>query len=153
MDTKFENIPLFEGLSEETLVLLAPLFEPCTCHEGLIFEQGDPAIHLYLVIEGSVDILYKPYDAPPIIITTVKPGGIFGWSAIAGNTVYTSSASCHEVCKAMRVRGTDLRKLPIEHPEAGEILLDRLANSVSKRWRNAHTQVRDILSLGISNNL
>ncbi len=153
MNSKFENIPLFEGLGEEILTLLEPLFEPCTCHEGLIFKQGDPAIHLYLVTEGSVDILYKPYDAPPITITNVKPGGIFGWSAIAGKTVYTSGASCKEPCKAMRVRGADLRKLSIKHPEAGEILLDRLAQSVSLRWQNAHTQVRDILSLGISNDL
>ena len=153
MKSKFENIPLFEDLGEETLKLLDPLFEPCTCHEGLIFEQGDPAIHLYLVIEGSVDILYKPYDAPPIVITNVKPGGIFGWSAIGGNTVYTSSASCHEICKAMRVRGSELHKLSTQHPETAEILLDRLAESVSKRWHNAHSQVRDILSLGISTNL
>ena len=153
MDFKFDNIPLFEGLSEETISLLEPLFEPCTCHEGNIFEQGDPAIHLYLLVEGSVDILYKPYDTPPITITNVKAGGIFGWSAIAGNTVYTSSATCHETCKAMRIRGSDLRKLSADHPEAGEILLDRLANSVSKRWKNAHTQVREILSLGISNTL
>ena len=153
MDAKFENIPLFEGLSEETLALLAPLFDACTCHKGRIFEQGDPAIHLYLVTEGSVDILYKPYDAPPLTMTNVKPGGIFGWSAIAGKTVYTSSASCHEACKAMRVRGSDLRELSAKHPEAGEILLDRLAESVSSRWRNAHAQVREILSLGISNTL
>lgn len=153
MDTKFDNIPLFEGLSDEILQLIEPLFEPCTCHEGIIFEQGEPAVHLYLVVEGSVDILYKPYDAPPLTITNVKPGGIFGWSAIAGNTVYTSGAACHEVCKTMRVRGSDLRKLSLEHPKAGEILLDRIAESVSRRWQNAHTQVRDILSIGISSEI
>lgn len=153
MTSKFENVPLFEDLSAETLQLLEPLFEPCTCHEGLIFEQGDPAIHLYLVIAGSVDILYKPYDTPAITITNVKAGGIFGWSAIAGNTVYTSGASCRETCKAMRIQGSALRELCIQHPETGGILLDRLAESVSKRWHNAHSQVRDILSNGISHHL
>lgn len=135
------------------LNLIEPLFEPCTCHEGVIFEQGEPAIHIYLVLEGSVDILYKPYDAPPLTITNVKPGGIFGWSAIAGNTVYTSGAKCEAICNTMRVRGEDLRKLSIEHPEAGEILLDRIAQSVSSRWQNAQAHVREILSHGISNSL
>ena len=153
MESKFDNIPLFEGLDKEIFILLEPLFEFCTCHEGIIFEQGDPAIHLYLVVEGLVDILYKPYDAPPITMTTVKAGGIFGWSAIAGNTIYTSGATCHEECKTLRVRGADLRTLSIEHPETGEILLDRIAQSVSNRWQNAHAQVREILSLGISNTL
>lgn len=153
MDIKLESIPIFEGASEETLALLKPLFEPCTCHAGTIFEQGEPAIHFYLLLEGNVDILYKPYDTPPLTITTVKPNGIFGWSAIAGNTNYTSSAVCQAECKAMRVRGSDLRKLSAEYPETGEVLLDRIAQSVSTRWQNAHTQVRDILSQGLSNTL
>ncbi|MBT7070156.1 MAG: cyclic nucleotide-binding domain-containing protein [Anaerolineae bacterium] len=153
MVSKFNNIPLFEGLNENTLQLLEPLFETCTCHKGTIFEQGTPAIHIYLLIEGSVDILYKPYDSPPIIITNVKSGGIFGWSAIADNTLYTSGATCLGESKAVRIQGKALRELCIEHPEAGEILLDRFAKSVSKRWHNAHAQVREILSQGISNNL
>ena len=153
MDAKFKDIPLFEGLDKEILVLIEPLFEPCTCHEGTIFEQGDPAIHLYLVVEGTVDIIYKPYDTPPITMTNVKPGDIFGWSSIAGNTVYTSGAACQEPCKAMRIRGSDLRKLAQNHPEAGDILLDRIAASVSSRGQNANAHVREILSLGISNSL
>ncbi len=51
----------------------------------------------------------------------------------------------------MRIQGNALRDLSAQHPEAGEILLDRLAESVSFRWQNAHSQVRDILSHGISN--
>jgi CRP-like cAMP-binding protein len=153
MESRLKNIPLFEGASDKTLALLEPLFENCVCHEGNIFEQGDPAIHFYLLLEGMVDLRYKPYDAPPITMTTVKAGGIFGWSAIAGKTVYTSSALCNEKCIALRVRGTDLRKLCIEHPETGEVLLDRIAQSVSTRWQNAQTQVREILSLGISTTL
>lgn len=153
MDARLKNIPLFKDLSEETLKLLEPLFEPCICHQGIIFEQGDPAILLYLVIKGSVDILYKPYDAPAITITNIKTGGIFGWSAIAGDTVYTSGSVCREECQAIRIQGNALRELCIQHPETGGILLDRLAESVSTRWHDAHSQVRDILSQGISHNL
>lgn len=150
METKFDNIPLFEGLDKDTLTLIEPLFEACTCHEGTIFEQGDPAIHLYLVVEGTVDIIYKPYDTPPITMTYVRSGDIFGWSSIAGNTVYTSGATCQEACKTMRIRGSDLRQLAKVHPEAGEILLDRIAQSVSSRGQNANAHIREILSLGIS---
>ncbi len=149
MNVQFENISLFKELSDETLKLLEPLLEPCLCHEGIIFEQGTPAVHLYLLIEGSVDILYKPYDAPAITITTVKSGEIFGWSAIAENTIYTSGASCLDECNVMRIHGESLRNLCIQHPETGEILLDRLAESVSTRWCDARSQVRDILSQGL----
>ncbi|MBT3190433.1 MAG: cyclic nucleotide-binding domain-containing protein [Anaerolineae bacterium] len=150
MDVAFENLPFFDGLSKKTLKIIKPLFESCICHEGTIFEQGDPAIHLYFVTKGGVDILYKPYDAPAITITEVKKGGIFGWSAISDNTLYTSGAKCRVKCQAMRIQGSTLRKLCIQYPQTGEILLDRLAESVSTRWQDAHSQVRDILAQGIS---
>ena len=152
MVSTINNIPLFDSLSPKALKLVEPLFEPCICHEGRIFEQGDPAIYLYLVIEGLVDILFKPYDGPEITITTVKAGGIFGWSAITGNRIYTSGASCLEKCQAMRIKGSSLRELCIQHPDTGSILLDRLAESVSARWQDAHSQVRDILTQCVSNN-
>ncbi len=150
MDTLCENIPFFNGLDEEVLKIIKPMFEPCTCHEGTIFEQGDPAIHLYLIIKGSVDILYKPYDAPTLTVTEVKAGEIFGWSAISENTRYTSGAICRVKCQALRIQGSAIRKLCTQHPKAGEILLDRLAKSVSSRWQDAHSQVRDILTQGMS---
>lgn len=151
MKSSLENIPFFDDLDKETLEILDPLFDHCTCHEGTVFEQGEPAIYLYLIKEGTVDITYKPYDSPPIAITTIKAGGIFGWSAIGGNTVYTSSALCLDTCSAIRIRGSELRELCIQNPTAGEQFLDRLAESVSNRWKNAHSQVRDILSQGVSN--
>lgn len=153
MISTIKNIPLFGNLSLKALKLVEPLFEPCICHKGRIFEQGDPAVYLYLIIEGSVDILFKPYDGSEITITTVKAGGIFGWSAITGNTIYTSGAACVEKCQALRIKGSSLRELCIQDPETGGILLDQLAESVSARWQNAHSQVRDILSQGIINTL
>ncbi len=149
MGSIFKEFPLFNDLSEDILEIIKPLFELCTCHEGVIFKQGDPAIYLYLVHKGYVDILYKPYDAPEIAITSVRAGGIFGWSAIAGNRLYTSGAACKAECEAVRIQGDDLRELCVQHPQAGEILLDRLAESVSSRWKNAHSQVRDILEQGV----
>jgi len=151
MISTIKNIPLFGSLSPKALELVEPLFEPCICHEGKMFEQGDPAIYLYLIIEGSVDILFKPYDGPEITITTVKAGGVFGWSAITGNAIYSSGASCVEKCEALRISGNSLRELCIQHPETGSILLDRLAESVSARWQDAHIQVRDILSQAVIN--
>ncbi len=149
MDGFFQKLPLFQGLEEEELEVLLPLFEPCICHQGTIFQQGDPAVYLYVIVTGKVEILYKPYDSPRITVTEIKAGEIFGWSAIAGNAVYTSGAACQEDCEAIRIQGNALRELCLQKPKTGEILLDRLAESVSSRWKNAHSQVRDILAQGI----
>lgn len=145
------TIPPFEDLSEDILRLVEPLFERYTCPAGaVIFEQGDPALYLYLLLRGAVTIRYKPYDGPPLNLTQVAAGGVFGWSAVVGNPAYTSGTVAKEDVEAVRLRGTSLRGLVIRHPQAGRVILDKLAAKVSNRWKDANQQVREILEEAIS---
>ncbi|RME90955.1 MAG: Crp/Fnr family transcriptional regulator, partial [Anaerolineae bacterium] len=55
------EVELLRGLEPDELALLDPLFEPYHCLAGrVIFEQGERAEYLYLLIEGEVSIRYKP---------------------------------------------------------------------------------------------
>lgn len=142
----FTRIPLFQNLEPAQISILRTLFENYSCApETLIFKQGAPAVHLYLILSGSVQIQYKPYDGPPITITHLSDGDIFGWSALVGSPHYTSSIVSETDVKAVRIRGLDLRELVNEHPETGRIILDQLAQGVSSRWKNADKQVQSIL--------
>lgn len=144
---------LFNGLTEETRQLVERNFEPYTCPPGtVIFEQGDPATFLYLILHGSITVRYKPYDTPAIDLTQIPAGGAFGWSAVIGGPQYTSGAVAREHLQTIRIRGTDLRKLVTEHPKEGAELLDRLAQLVSNRWKDANHQVRAILDQAIPRN-
>jgi CRP-like cAMP-binding protein len=145
-----EHISLFDGLSDEARRLVERHFEPYSCRAGeVIFEQGDPAVFLYLLLEGSVTVRYKPYDGPAINLNQILAGGAFGWSAVVGNPSYTSGASARENVQAVRIRGTDLRDLVARNPNAGKELLDRLASLVSNRWKDANRQVRAILEQAV----
>ena len=86
------SIPLFQELEPAQIELLKPLFEKFSCApDVVIFEQGSPANYLYLLIKGEVAIRYKPYDGPPITLTRLRAGDVFGWSAVIGSPNYTSS--------------------------------------------------------------
>lgn len=144
------HIPLFENLETDQLSLLEPLFEFYMCSpDTTIFEQGDLAEYLYLILEGSVSIRYKPYDGPPIKITHLRQGDVFGWSAVVGSAYYTSTLVSESTLEAIRIRGEDLLNLLLLQPEIGKIVLDRLARVVSVRWKNARTQVQSILDQGL----
>ena len=130
--------------------LLEPLFERYTCSAGtVVLQQGKPADYLYLILSGSAQVSYKPYDGSPITVSHLEKGELFGWSAVVGSEHYTSSTIAIEPLEAVRVRGRDLRKFCGEHPEAGKDLLERLANSVSARWKDAKEQVKSILAQGL----
>jgi len=151
MFKELESIPLFQDVDNGILQLLEPLFEPYSCSAGtVIFEQGDPAHYLYLILDGSIEILYKPYDGPPITVTNLAQGNIVGWSAAIGNTAYTSGAVCKLDCQAIRMSSRDLHKLCAKKPEAGRIILNLLAESVSPRWENAQSQIQHLLNKTIS---
>lgn len=131
--------------------LLEPLFERVNFQSGeKVIEQGRPATFLYFVVTGSAEISYKPYDGERITITHVTEGGLFGWSSLVGSPIYTSSATAIEDIDVMRIRGADLRKLCADNPEAGRVILDKLASAVSNRWQDAHEQVRKIIEDGLN---
>ncbi len=141
------NIPLFQDLEPAQVDLLKSLFEPFICPPGsTIFEQGEPASYLYYLIEGDVAIRYKPYDGPPMTLTHLHAGDVFGWSAVTGSNTYTSSIISETQIEALRIRRIHLLALAREHPETGQIIMDHLASVVSSRWKNAHAQVQQLLN-------
>ena len=146
-----DSVPLFKDVDKNILGLLEPIFEPYACPaDTVIFEQGTPAHYLYLILEGTVEISYKPYDGPPLTITTLTQGNIVGWSAAIGNTAYTSGAMCKEDCQAIRMSRRDLHNLCAKDPEAGRIILNLLAESVSSRWLDAQSQIQVLLNNTVS---
>jgi Fe-S cluster biogenesis protein NfuA len=151
MLTSLTHIPLFQDLEQDQLALLEPLFEHFSCAPGtMVFEQGDRAAYLHLILKGSVTIHYKPYDGPPIKVTHLGPGDAFGWSAVVGSPYYTSGILSDSYLETVRVRGKDLWELCIENPDTGKIILDRLARVVSGRWKDAHAQIQVMLDQGLT---
>jgi len=152
MTSLLAKIPPFIDVDEGVIRLIEPLFElyyfPAT---ATIFGQKSVANHLYLLVEGAVDVIYKPYDSPPMTITSIRPGNFFGWSAVIGNVVYTSSAICQEDCEVLRISGKKLRSMCKKHPSAGRIILQLLADSVSSRWANAQEQIQTLLNQSVTN--
>jgi len=144
------RLTIFGDMNKESIELLQPLFEPYSCSSGdTVIQQGERADYFYLILNGKVEVSFKPYDGMPITVSHVGKDGLFGWSAVVGSQTYTSSVTAIENLETYRIHGDDLRKLCVEHPEAGKQILERLATVASSRWKNAHQQVKSILVNGL----
>ncbi len=151
---KYSALAFFNGLTAADIRLLAPYFAPKTWVAGtVVFEQGEFAERLYLVVSGEVTIRYKPDDGPEMTVTRVQSGGIFGWSAAMGNPVYTSKAVCTLDSEVLHISGMDLRALCEKHPELGCIILDRLSSIMTERKQNRQVRVNSMLANGMRQQL
>ena len=153
-DDIFDQLAIFEGMDTSQRVLLKAYFVVCECKdEQVIFAQGDRAEFLYVVIEGEVFIHFKPDDGPELMVSRIKDGGVFGWSAAFGRGSYTSGATCTDSTTLLRVRGADLKMLRKNHPETGILILERLAAVVVRRIESNgdHSQVVAFLEHGLKN--
>lgn len=146
----FNQLLLFDDLRPEQHKLVRALFIPCEYSEDeVIFEQGNPAEYLYLVVVGEVIVRFKPDDGPSLLVARVSSEGVVGWSAALGSPTYTSSAVCDTPCKLLRVRNDDLRQLCARYPDTGVLVLERLAAVISERLRNTHEHVVAMLEQGL----
>jgi CRP-like cAMP-binding protein len=122
---KYTHLAFFTGLSDEEIQLLAPFFAPQTWVAGtVVFEQGDFAEYLYLVVSGELTIRYKP-------------------------EAYTSEAVCAHDSEVLRIRGADLRMLGDKNPELGKVILNRLSAIIAERQHGQQGRVNSMLANGM----
>lgn len=150
---EYAHFSVFAGLDSTQISQLSPFIVECPFpKDTVIFAQGQPADHLYILLAGEVLVRYKPYDGPPLTVARILSGGVFGWSAAMRREVYTSAAITLQDCLSFRIRHTDLQTLYTQYPETGKIFLERLAGVIAERLRSTHPQVLELLTEGFDVN-
>jgi CRP-like cAMP-binding protein len=150
---EYTDLAIFHGLQAAQIRVLAPFLDEVVLYEGeTIFDQGERANFLYILLEGEVTVRYKPYDGPVLTVARIQAGEVFGWSAALGREVYTSNAQAVRDGLTYRIRAASLKQLCEKNPETGRLLLERLADSIAERLRNTNSSVLEILNQGIERN-
>ena len=146
----FAKLTVFNGLDAVQITALSPFLEEESFTQGqVIFQQGQAAGSLYILLAGEVLVRYKPYDGPVLTVARIAPGDVFGWSAALGRDEYTSGAEAVVSCYAYRIRTENLLHLCDVYPEAGGKLLEGLAGVIAERLRNTHSSILELLNQGV----
>lgn len=86
------RISLFEGLPGEDLSALAAVAARRRLEDGeTLFDQGQPAGTLHVVVTGGL-ILRAEADGRSIVVESLRPGDLVGWSAMREGAVTLSTA-------------------------------------------------------------
>jgi signal transduction histidine kinase len=144
---------IFAGLPGDVLSAIAGLAREKRCADGgLLFAEGTPAQHLYLILEGKVSLEKRVQlgrTGTPRRATTemVGPWQVVGWSSLVSPYEYTSSGVCHGDTVVLAIPGDALRRLMSEQPTAGYEIISRVASLIRHRLASSTATLSYFLSV------
>jgi len=141
-----ENIEAFSGLTDEQLSKLQHICEEIEFQrDDKLFTEGDPAMHLWQVAEGQVDLRFEMPDRRPTTNRqTVSSMDVkrknplaqtLGWSCFVPPFKMRLSAYCvTRTCRILRFRKEDLLRLFESDPLMGYRFMSYMITVVGYRF-------------------
>ena len=142
-----ENIrfPLFRGLNPEELEKVEALCEAVKFQDGeLIFREGEEATDVHLIQSGRISLHMSLPNEKSLVIYTVEPGELLGWSSLRRGKKYTASGTAVGTVEAIRIRGEDLLRLFAENNRMGMILYRELVSAVAERLEESRMRIAQL---------
>jgi len=137
--------PLFAGLPADLTVELAGCAQNIAFPSGaLLLVEGEPAETLYLVRRGTVAIEVHAPGRGPIVIETIGPGDIVGWSWLIPPYRSQFDARATEPVGAISVDVGCLRTKSDADPAFGYALLQRVSARLVERLQKTRLRLLDL---------
>ncbi|MFN2355514.1 MAG: cyclic nucleotide-binding domain-containing protein [Desulfopila sp.] len=156
MDTNemIANLAIFSGMEKKYLEEIGQHAEVLKFDTGrTIFKDREKADTMYGVLSGEVELILVARDEilktdvqfeeyartqtetveREIIVDTISPGEIFGWSALTPAGQFTSKAVCAEPSQVFALHADKVRSFFQQHPDVGYVFMERLAEVISQR--------------------
>jgi CRP-like cAMP-binding protein len=134
------NVELFESATDELLAKVAEIAEEKTFVLGeMIFEEGEKAEWVYVLLEGKVRISIDLTSKPTYITVAMieEPQWAFGWSGIVAPYRYTATATCEVETRVLAIPGIKFEEIIDQETECGCHVMKKLTELISSRLRNS----------------
>jgi CRP-like cAMP-binding protein len=100
----------------------------------VVYSQGEKATHLYVVLEGQVDLQLPGRKGFSILIESLRHGAIFGACSAFGSGTYMLTARCMVDSKILKIEAAVLRHLLDNDCVMGYALQRHLTDIYFKRY-------------------
>ncbi|HET9589504.1 MAG TPA: SpoIIE family protein phosphatase [Anaerolineales bacterium] len=130
------RIPFFTDLPSEELDRLVAEMDVVNLNSGdILFREGDPGEHLYVVVNGQLEILMAPDTDDELILNVLYEGEYLGeMSLIQPGGHRTASARARGDVVLLSMNRKQFRGLLQRHPE----LANEMVNVLSQRLDNTN---------------
>jgi len=145
IETVLRDVPLFGGLTEEQLALIAGCgvhvrFQP----EEMLFRDGDEANTFYVVRHGAVALETFVPARGSVTIETLEAGEVLGWSWLFPPYRWHFDARALSLVRATAFDGACLRGKCEDDPALGYQLMSRFAQVAIERLQWTRLRLLDV---------
>jgi serine phosphatase RsbU (regulator of sigma subunit) len=137
------RISLFTDLPDNELDRLILLLDAVHLENGeILFHEGDPGEHLYIVVSGELEVVMGPGKENEIVLNVVRKEEYIGeMSLIQPDGHRTTSARARGNVDLLRLSRTQFKELLHNHPELAKSMVSVLSQ------RLVHTNVQTVTVL------
>ena len=142
-EMRITEMDLFTGLDLNVMGEIADTccFEEKFPKDTVLFQEGDKATSLYILVNGSVDLKIK---SETTVYSLTEQSDIFGWSSMVENSQYTATAVCKEAINVIKIDTHRLNRLFNENPIFGLTVYRRLCGVFNKRLSSIYQRFLSI---------
>ena len=140
---------LFGVLTNSQLNTLLSQSHVEDCPEGkIIFHQGEEALQLYVLIQGSVELTVKTEEKVDFMTSKIeKEGAVFGSPSLMEPFRYNVSAICLKPSKVLVLDANHIKKKMEEDPRMGMEIMKKLASIYFNRLNDLRSGVSNLLKV------
>ena len=126
------EMDLFSGLDLTVMGQIADTActEAAYADATVVFNEGDPAKALFILVSGSVDLQIA---GGKTVYRLTEESDIFGWSSLVENARYTATAICRSDIQAVKIDTRLMNRVFDANPMVGLTVYRRLGAVFNKR--------------------
>jgi CRP/FNR family transcriptional regulator, cyclic AMP receptor protein len=148
MDTAYDLLasqPFLTGLSDDQLDRLARWSKRAVFHGGKrIFREGTPADRFWLIQRGRVNLDTHAPGRGDVIIETIGPSAVLGWSWLFPPYQWHFGAVALETTLTIELDGPGVRQLCALDPALGYELSTRFMQVMLERLQATRLRLLDL---------
>lgn len=138
------RLPAFVDLDDAERAAVAALARVEQVPAGTtLFRESDPADDLRFIVEGRISLGMRFGGRGEVIVLSLGPGELLGWSALLGGT-WTATARAVERSTLLRLPGAELSALCAREHAIGYGLMKRLFAAMARRLHDTRLQLLDM---------
>lgn len=143
----FRKFAFFGELTQDQLVSIAKISRMEKYDAGaVIFKEGDRADHLYLILEGEVQLHIQVDDrGNTAVVEVLSWGDPLGWSAAVEPYIMTATARCTKPATVVAIDAFGFRRLLDEDCVLCARIMRRLAQVIAARLRDSRLRLTSLM--------